>query len=362
MRSRRAVSVRFAVFAVAAAVGVAGTVSSLGVAPAQADPAPLGPDDAVALQRTLAPDAEFAGVYLDDAQRLTVATTGSRLAAEAREDGARVVRVGHSLADLESAQRRLESSLGDQASAVVDISENNLHVYAPAAGLDAAGRVAVVARRAAGVEVVVHEVDLKPAVWKPILRGATPIVDRTNGVLCTSAFNGVTPGGRLFALTAGHCGPTDSRWRHEDTARHIGIIGRKRFRGIEDDDWAMIKTYTVHRLVPQILDAGVAKDVAGVGSIIEGHWVCRNGRTSGTQCGRITQYARDRAIYTTACALAGDSGGPGYARISGTKRVQALGIVSASTLTCGEPGDISVWQPMPEVLRELDARLLTVPR
>ena len=121
----------------------------------------------------------------------------------------------------------------------------------------------------------------------------------------------------------------------------------------DDDDYGVIRSSRKYRLAPRVKDRGVSKTVARGGAPLRRPGGVLHRRSSGTKCGRVRRVRSNGVIITTMAPRRGDSGGPLFHPIRGTRRVAALGIVD------GTDGRRGYHQRLREVLREDDLRLRT---
>lgn len=150
---------------------------------------------------------------------------------------------------------------------------------------------------------------------------------------CTLGVLALTPDGRRVGVTAGHCGragqvvavPVPGR---ERTIASVGKIEKSSNPKITDDgrtadpnqpDWA---TVAFSEGVPLANGQGRVKPTK-VGRAAVGDQVCRQGRTTGWQCGKVADISGNRVLVTMK-GDHGDSGGP-LVRLSDGA---ALGITS----------------------------------
>ncbi|ADG79971.1 Peptidase S1 and S6 chymotrypsin/Hap OS=Tsukamurella paurometabola (strain ATCC 8368 / DSM /CCUG 35730 / CIP 100753 / JCM 10117 / KCTC 9821 / NBRC 16120/ NCIMB 702349 / NCTC 13040) OX=521096 GN=Tpau_3387 PE=4 SV=1 [Tsukamurella paurometabola] len=152
---------------------------------------------------------------------------------------------------------------------------------------------------------------------------------------CTLGVMALTPDGRRVGVTAGHCGnagqtvavPVPGRDR---TIADVGKVERSASPRISDDDrvidpnepdWA---TLAFKPGVPLTNRQGTVNPRI-VGRAVVGDQVCRQGRTTGWQCGRVIDVAGNR-ILSDVRSDHGDSGGPLIRMADGA----VLGIATSS--------------------------------
>jgi streptogrisin C len=160
----------------------------------------------------------------------------------------------------------------------------------------------------------------------PPLRGSVQI--NRSGSSCSAGFVVRSRSdAKQYVLTAGHCG--SGTWLHtfSGAAHVIGATHSSRDSG--DVDGMLININNVSGWNPQnwVIHgafAGLPRDesfaitsVAGNGEQTTGHYLCRTGYASGTQCGAIVITGARLGNNTDlvgirACAVGGDSGGPVY--------------------------------------------------
>ena len=223
-----------------------------------------------------------------------------------------------------------------------------------------------------------------------------PIADApaTDISICSFGFNAVDPSGAAVNLSAGHCNPDKATGSGgapvylpdpADIARstQIGSFDRSSLGAEDGLDWSVIAlndTGIASGLDrPTVRGAnGSTVTVTGTASPVIGAPVCKSGQSSSFTCGVVaadrveTQlYMEDgtsrtvRGFASTACTLAGDSGG---AIVTGTL---ALGITSGSNSggapDCNEAnlalaqygGTASLGIPIDQVTRATGATLRT---
>ncbi|GAB3129312.1 hypothetical protein GCM10027289_11340 [Tsukamurella serpentis] len=136
---------------------------------------------------------------------------------------------------------------------------------------------------------------------------------------CTLGVLATTPDGRRIGVTAGHCGtagqevavpvPGDAR-----TIASVGKIEKSSNPKVSKDgrisdfnapDWATVSFKPGVPLSPSLGRVKPAK----VGRAMVGDQVCRQGRTTGWQCGKVVDVAPNRVL-TDLKGDHGDSGGP----------------------------------------------------
>ncbi|WP_019202364.1 S1 family peptidase [Tsukamurella sp. 1534] len=160
---------------------------------------------------------------------------------------------------------------------------------------------------------------------------------------CTLGVLALTPDGRRVGVTAGHCGkagqevavpvPGQSR-----TIASVGSIEKSSNPIVTDDgrmtdanqpDWG---TVSFKPGVPLVNRLGKVRPTK-VGRAVVGDQVCRQGRTTGWQCGKVADVAGNRVLVNLK-GDHGDSGGP-LVRLSDGA---ALGITSGGLELSREAG------------------------
>ncbi|WP_225728013.1 MULTISPECIES: S1 family peptidase [unclassified Nocardia] len=154
---------------------------------------------------------------------------------------------------------------------------------------------------------------------------------------CTLTTIGYDRAGRLTGLTAGHCAEPGMPVRAEATPDTV-VVGT--VAAVDhSDDYAVI-VFDRERVTPvRRVDATV---IAGIGAPPrEGDLVCKNGRTTGVDCGLVWA-THEWWFQNQVCSRPGDSGGPVTLgdRLVGMNvghiGTEAIGITLAD-LTCRHP-------------------------
>ncbi|SBT46059.1 ricin-type beta-trefoil lectin domain protein [Micromonospora narathiwatensis] len=298
----------------------------------------------------------YAGSWLTDGQRLTVAVTDGSAAATVRAEGAEPRLVAHSLATLTAASATLDryATRHRPADAVrgwyADAVDNSVVVLVEP-GRTATARSFVAA---SGTPDALVRYVAEPETPRPVydIRGGDQFVINGN-VLCSVGF--AVAGG---FVTAGHCGGTGS-WTLGYNNASQGTFAGSSFPG---NDYAWVRTNGDWTPRPWVNNyAGGNAPVAGSADAVIGSSVCRSGRTTGWRCGTLlgrnetVNYAQG-AVYglsrSNACAEPGDSGG---AWLSGD---QAQGVTSGGTGNCSTGG--TMWfQPVNPILGAYGLSLVT---
>ncbi|MFF7730371.1 S1 family peptidase [Streptomyces sp. NPDC008001] len=333
---RRWIPARAALAAASAVVLAAVTLS-----PQQADASPTATtrapsaaaDASLAGTLVAALGDAVAGSYYDSALgRLVVNVTDEKAAGPVREAGAAPRLVEHSQAELDAARTELDSRINTPGTAwAADPRLNKVVVTADptVAAADLAelketarslGSTVVVRRSAAKLTRFIAGGD---AIWGARHR-------------CSLGFNVTWPGHPNGGfLTAGHCGQAESRWSATNGGQTVAETRGWTFPG---HDFA-IAEYTAAVPHPSAVNPG-QRAITGVGTATVGQAISRSGSTTGLRTGTVTavnatvNYQEGQVtglIETTACAGAGDSGGPLFA---GDK---ALGLLSGGSGSCTMP-------------------------
>ncbi|MFI7599274.1 ricin-type beta-trefoil lectin domain protein [Actinoplanes sp. NPDC049681] len=296
----------------------------------------------------------FAGAWIPTgADRLTVATTDARRAAQIRAAGAVPVIARRSDRDLAAARAKLDrNAAAARGSAVrgwyVDTPANSVVVMAKPGAAAQARKFA--ADSGAGAVTVVDVAEQPRPVYD--IRGGDQYVINGN-TLCSVGFS--VAGG---FVSAGHCGGVNSPTLGYNNVAQ-GTFAGSSFPG---NDYSWIRTngdWTPQPWVNNYSGGNVV--VAGSQEAAIGSSVCRSGRTTGWRCGTIL--GRDETVVyaqgavsglarSNACAEPGDSGG---SWISGN---QAQGVTSGGTGNCTSGG--TMWfQPVNEILGAYGLSLTT---
>lgn len=291
-----------------------------------------------------------AGTWIDPASgALVVNVVDEGVAAQVQATGARVQRVGHSMAALEAAHAAVDPASAPAGVAwAVDVPTNTLVVSVPE-GMAGAEVDAFVAEAGAhGVPVRVETVPAAPA--PQAFYGGEAIT--SGGGRCSAGFITRAPSGNWYILTAGHCTEGGGTWSGD--GQTIGNSAASSFPG---DDFGAIRINNPTALAPQgaVLSGSTPVDITGAGQVPVGGRVCKTGSTTGTTCGTVQRYnvtvnygggdTVSGLIQTNVCTQPGDSGGPLFAGSS------AQGIVSGGSVAgCSAAGFTSYFQPAGEAL------------
>ena len=270
-------------------------------------------------------------------------------------------------ADLAQVKERLDG-LAEQRGAPAAVS---------AWWVDATTRTVVLALNASprdghDAEYVRAARDVDPAVRvvegvaAPTPRADPPVYDlvggdaiRLVGTRCSIAFSATSATGEPRVITAGHCTNRGGDVRGANDS----VIGPVRSSVFDrTGDWGVVDAGPGWRATPSVAAEGsTTRSVTGTATAAVGAPVCRSGSTTGWRCGTVTavdvtaNYAAgpvEGLVLTTACSEGGDSGGP---FVSGSS---ALGLLSGGTGDCSAPGATSLYQPIDEVLRTENLRLV----
>jgi len=167
----------------------------------------------------------------------------------------------------------------------------------------------------------------------------------SSGGICTVGFN-ARGGSTYYAIVGSHCtGTTGSTW-YADSARTVPA-------GVTAASGLIRYTNTALSYPGEVsLGGGTTRDITGSAAPYVGQSVCHVGRTSGMRCGTVrqlnvtVQYPQGPlyGLFTSsACAEAGDSGGPAF---SGTT---ALGVIVGGSGNC-RTGGTTYYEPVNRVL------------
>lgn len=301
----------------------------------------------------------FGGAWLPaDGGPLVVAVTDPAQAATVRAHGGRARVVRHSAADLDKAQRSLESGTPPASitSWYVDVPTGQVVVRALPGDAEAVG--AFVAARIPDRSLARIETDVaRPAAFADVVGGngfgRTPYgSDCSVGYSVTAIDNPATVG----FVTAGHC--IDAGFY---TYNPQGDIMAANHPGT---DFGWVRTGTSWNPTPSInmYDGGFLT-VTGWKEALVGASVCASGFISRWSCGTIQ--ARNVTVQdngqtingltrTTICRGPGDSGGPVVAAS------QAQGMITGGVPGCTSTGE-SYFQPLIPALARYRLRLAGVP-
>lgn len=299
----------------------------------------------------------FAGAWFEPGNPdLVVATTDGAAAQRVRDAGAVPRLVSLDLLSLDRVMATLDSRAGRVPDAVtgwyVDPVSNSVVVTSTdpaAARAFAAGQP--------GVQI--RQVGLRPTPLADLHGGDG--IDTSAGARCSVGFN-VTSGSARYILTAGHCTQLGGTWSAAD-GTPIGTVAKSTF---PDHDFGLIEvTSSSWNQTGTVVTSGGTTPVTGTGVAPVGASVCRSGSTTGYQCGTVesinetVNYGDGNVVNgltkTSACAEAGDSGGPYFAGS------QAQGTLSGGSGSCflNLFGSETYFQPIGPALSLLNVALVT---
>ncbi|ONF75028.1 hypothetical protein AVR91_0200275 [Amycolatopsis keratiniphila subsp. keratiniphila] len=337
----------------------------------------LAQDTAEAIARTLPAQVreQSPGSWLDDTTgRLMVAVTDTAGAAQVAASGATPVTVSRGRAELQRLRTevaRLATGIPGVTGWGIDPISDTVTVRIAAAADDHATEQFAkdIIRLGNGVRIT-HVADRLTPQGGDVRPGGRWLPGAEAN--CSIGFPATdATGGRHF-LTAGHCtnDPNQPAWGSSGQQDRIGtsnVGGTHSVFGREGDMGVVNVTEPTWQLSPSVNTyGGPAVDVTGSTEPLVNQAVCHSGVASGWQCGKVT--AIDQTVvytvatiegvsFTTACSIAGDSGG---AWLAGTK---AVGLHSGGQSSCSPGGarDQSTFQPINEPLRKWGLTLQTRP-
>lgn len=309
--------------------------------------------------------ADFAGAWIGPDGNAVVAVTSPAAAQAVAKDGYATAQspvsadgLEKSLADLNSWIAALPREISEQINGTaIDFIDNQIVIDLANSPIGSALNLPTLL---ANIKVILSPGGNKPVDPTPMggdtyVTTSGPIADApaTDISICSFGFNAVDSSGAAVNLTAGHCNPNKATGSGgapvylpdpADISRstQIGSFDRSSLGAEDGLDWSVIA----------LNDAGIASGldrptvrgangstvtVTGTAAPVIGAPVCKSGQSSSFTCGVVaadrveTQlYMEDgtsrtvRGFASTACTLAGDSGG---AIVTGTL---ALGITSGS--------------------------------
>lgn len=208
--------------------------------------------------------------------------------------------------------------------------------------------------------VLIEQVTQRPTLFGD-LRGGDQIATE-GGVRCSVGFN-ATSGGVPYIITAGHCTKaSNGPWNGPDGT----VIGPTVDTSFPGNDYGLIQvTSPSWQQTSQVASSRGEVTVTGMQQAPVGASVCRSGSSTGYRCGTVQALDQtvnygggqvvDGLTRTSACAEAGDSGGP---FVSGT---QAQGLLSGGTGSCllSLLGAETFFQPIDEPLADYGLTLVT---
>ncbi|OZC75406.1 protease [Rhodococcus sp. 06-462-5] len=350
--------------------------------------------------------ADFAGAWIGPDGNAVVAVTSPAAAQAVAKDGYATAQspvsadgLEKSLADLNSWIAGLPREISEQINGTaIDFIDNQIVIDLVNSPIGSALNLPTLL---ANIKVILSPGGNKPVDPTPMggdtyVTTSGPIADApaTDISICSFGFNAVDPSGAAVNLTAGHCNPDKATGSGgapvylpdpADISRstQIGSFDRSSLGAADGLDWSVIAlndTGIASGLDrPTVRGAnGSTVTVTGTAAPVIGAPVCKSGQSSSFTCGVVaadrveTQlYMEDgtsrtvRGFASTACTLAGDSGG---AIVTGTL---ALGITSGSNSggapDCNEAnlalaqygGTASLGIPIDQVTRATGATLRT---
>lgn len=293
----------------------------------------------------------FGGSYYDaDTGTLVVGVTEASALDDVRAAGAKAKLVDASIDELNTAVDRLDRKESSAPESVtgwyVDVKNNSV-VVTTAPGTAAQAEKFVAASGVDGDNVEIVESTEQPRTFMDVIGGNAYYMG--NGGRCSVGFT--VQGG---FVTAGHCGTTGT-----STSSPSGTFAGSSFPG---NDYAFVRTGSGDTLRPWVnMYNGSARVVSGSSVAPVGSSICRSGSTTGWHCGQVqafnqtVRYAEGTVTgltRTTACAEAGDSGGPW---LTGS---QAQGVTSGGTGNC-RLGGVTYFQPINPLLSYFGLQLVT---
>ncbi|MEW2015140.1 S1 family peptidase [Rhodococcus sp. NPDC076796] len=350
--------------------------------------------------------ADFAGAWIGPDGNAVVAVTSPAAAQAVAKDGYATAQspvsadgLEKSLADLNSWIAGLPREISEQINGTaIDFIDNQIVIDLANSPIGSALNLPTLL---ANIKVILSPGGNKPVDPTPMggdtyVTTSGPIADApaTDISICSFGFNAVDSSGAAVNLTAGHCNPNKATGSGgapvylpdpADISRstQIGSFDRSSLGAEDGLDWSVIAlndTGIASGLDrPTVRGAnGSTVTVTGTAAPVIGAPVCKSGQSSSFTCGVVaadrveTQlYMEDgtsrtvRGFASTACTLAGDSGG---AIVTGTL---ALGITSGSNSggapDCNEAnlalaqygGTASLGIPIDQVTRATGATLRT---
>lgn len=348
--------------------------------------------------------AEFAGAWLGDDGIPVVAVTTTEAADEVAEDGFRTLRspvsadsLDRSLDEFGKWIAELPREVSSQVnSAAVDVLGGRVVVDIANSPI---GRALDLPTAIANLQVVLSPPAPAPGPPPAVMGGddyvtsnqplATAPLESVE--ICSFGFNATDSSGDPVTLTAGHCDPGNGAAVYlpdrEDirASTPVGRFERSSVGGADGLDYAVIALDDAGVAAgldrPTVRGAnGTSLSITGTASPVIGAPVCKSGQASSFTCGVVAadrvetqlilgsgESRTIRGFASTACTLAGDSGG---AIVTGTL---ALGITSGSNSgnapSCGEAnlalarygGTASLGVPVDEVTETTGTTLRTAP-
>lgn len=296
--------------------------------------------------------ASFGGAWVSGADaKLTVATTDAAEVGAIEARGAVAKVVDHSLNDLKSLQKTLDSAGVERDAAVRSVDVRHNAVTVRTADTAAAERTVTKAGADPSAVRTVKSAEA-PRTYYDLVGGDAYYINGTSR--CSIGFS-VSNGSQQGFVTAGHCGrPGASTAGYNQVAQ--GTFQGSTFPG---NDYAWVATNSNWTATPYV--NGGAVRVSGSQQASVGSTVCRSGSTTGWHCGAIQQHNTsvtypegtiNGVTRTSVCAEPGDSGG---SFISGS---QAQGMTSGGSGNCTS-GGTTYYQPVNPALSAYGLSLTT---
>ena len=296
--------------------------------------------------------ASFGGAWVSGADaKLTVATTDAAEVGAIEARGAVAKVVDHSLNDLKSLQKTLDSAGVERDAAVRSVDVRHNAVTVRTADTAAAERTVTKAGVDPSAVRTVKSAEA-PRTYYDLVGGDAYYINGTSR--CSIGFS-VSNGSQQGFVTAGHCGrPGASTAGYNQVAQ--GTFQGSTFPG---NDYAWVATNSNWTATPYV--NGGAVRVSGSQQASVGSTVCRSGSTTGWHCGAIQQHNTsvtypegtiNGVTRTSVCAEPGDSGG---SFISGS---QAQGMTSGGSGNCTS-GGTTYYQPVNPALSAYGLSLTT---
>ncbi len=296
--------------------------------------------------------ASFGGAWVSGADaKLTVATTDAAEVGAIEARGAVAKVVDHSLKDLKSLQKTLDSAGVERDAAVRSVDVRHNAVTVRTSDTAAAERTVTKAGVDPSAVRTVKSAEA-PRTYYDLVGGDAYYINGTSR--CSIGFS-VSNGSQQGFVTAGHCGrPGASTTGYNQVAQ--GTFQGSTFPG---RDYAWVATNSNWTATPYV--NGGAVRVSGSQQASVGSTVCRSGSTTGWHCGAIQQHNTSvtypegtitGVTRTSVCAEPGDSGG---SFISGS---QAQGMTSGGSGNCSS-GGTTYYQPVNPALSAYGLSLTT---
>jgi streptogrisin B len=197
----------------------------------------------------------------------------------------------------------------------------------------------------------------------PLVSGGDAIYNA--GGRCSLGFN-VRSGNTFYLLTAGHCTNLGGNWyTNSSRTTLIGPTANSSFPG---NDYGRVRYSNTSLTHPGTVQAGSRTlTVTSAANPSVGQAACRDGSTTGTQCGQVTglnatvNYGGGNIvrglIRTNICADRGDSGGSFYSNPGSGSSVTAYGLTSGGNLDCGG-SPVTFFQPVVEAMQAYGVSLV----